>query len=134
MSRPRTLSLLVTVVTSSVVAAGCAEERAKTKVVEVSGTVHSVDRSHRVLVVLAYYARHERDELFAVHVTNETEFLIDGVLSELGDIEVGERVRGSAKMERRKDEQRFTALQIRVERADPRPPAEVDVTSSGTSE
>jgi len=122
---------------------GCPEDRPKTSVREVVGTIEQVDTNSNVVKVRAYVAKHEAYNTFTVRVNDETEIMINGTLAKLGDLRVGERAEGRILIEKLDGANVFTAQAVKVERGEvlqapsdrgESPPSAGDVGSSGTED
>ena len=98
--------------------AGCPEDRPKPDIREVVGTIEQVDTTHNVVKVRSYVAKHEAYSTFMVHVTDETEIMINGSLAKLGDLRLGERAEGRIRIDKQSGGNTFTALAVKVERGE----------------
>jgi hypothetical protein len=71
-------------------------------------------------ISVLYFSEKQGQEILGTgEVTRDTEILINGAVAKLSDIQVGERVRGEVRIEKKAGEKVQTALKIHVDR--PRP-------------
>lgn len=98
--------------------AGCPNRGESTTVREVVGTIEEIDLQNKRVKVKAYLEKHETYETFLVHVTNETEILINGSLATLNDVKEGERAEGRVRVNRSEGRTELTALAVSIERGE----------------
>ena len=101
---------------------GCRKGDDGVKVQTLEGTIEEIrvdPDGNGEITVLYFSEKHGQDIVGIGLVTNETEILINGVVSSLSDIRQGERVRGEVRVEKKNGEKVQTALKIYVDR--PRP-------------
>lgn len=97
---------------------GCPENRESTTVIELVGTVEKIDRNNRRVEVKTFIEKHGQYQTFTVHVTDETEILINGSLATLADVREGERAEGRVRVTKEDDKRVFTALAVNIERGE----------------
>jgi hypothetical protein len=113
-TKPGLLVVLLAVAAMS----GCAKKEKETEVIDVEGTVEKIDLPGRAVVVRTYNRKHDREIRATVHVTDDTEILINGALAKLSDVKVGETAFGTVKIIKRDEVPRYVAVRVRVERGD----------------
>lgn len=113
-------SLLVLSIASAVsLFSGCSEDKKKTHVEEVAGTIERIDHAAGIVAVRSYSPKHNKEMVFEVEVTPETELLINGSIATLRDLKIGESASGSVRIVQKEDKTRIiTAVKVRVERAE----------------
>ena len=99
--------------------AGCSKRNHEPKVVSLKGIVERIDRQTKEVTVRFYSEKRDAELTQVVRVTDETEILINGVLATLADVKEGERAEGSIRATKSGDETIYTALRVRIKRADP---------------
>ena len=112
----KTMMRLLVIALAATALGGCAEKEKETEVVDVEGTVEKIDVPGQSVVVRTYNRKHDREIRATVHVTDNTEILINGSLAKLDDVKVGETAFGSVKVIKENGNRRFVALRVRVER------------------
>ena len=96
---------------------GCTEEKKKTHIEEVTGTIESI--GPRKVVVRTYSKKHNKELTFDVEVDSETEILINGSIASIKDLKIGETAFGSVRIVEKDDDTKIiTAVKVRVERAE----------------
>ncbi|GJM27039.1 MAG: hypothetical protein DHS20C16_34540 [Phycisphaerae bacterium] len=96
---------------------GCSEEKKKTHIEEVTGTIESI--GNKVVAVRTYSKKHNKELTYKVEVDNETEILINGSIASIKDLKVGETAFGSVRIVEKDDDTKvITAVKVRVERAE----------------
>ncbi|MCO6437106.1 MAG: hypothetical protein J5J06_08460 [Phycisphaerae bacterium] len=106
----------------NVVAVGCREEKPAAKLVPLEGRVQKIepgpDGTGRIMVTYrADRGGHEQELEGVGEVTRETEIVIDGVVSRLEDIRVGENISGDVRIEGSGASRKQIVLRIQVDRA-----------------
>lgn len=101
---------------------GCREEKPAVRVLPLEGRVQKIDSgadgSGRITVAYRVEREGREEEAEGIGEVNaETEIIIDGVVSKLEDIRVGERIRGEVKLIGQAASRRQLVLRIHVERA-----------------
>ncbi len=97
--------------------AGCSEEKKKSHIEEVTGTIENIGT--RSVVVRTFSQKHNKELKFDVIVDPETEILINGSIASIKDLKVGETAFGSVRVEEKGDDKKvITAVKVRVERAE----------------
>lgn len=101
---------------------GCREERPAVRVRPLEGRVQKIetgaDGTGRITVAYRVERDGREEEAEGVgEVNSETEIVIDGVVSKLEDIRVGERIHGEVKLLGQAGNRRQLVLRIHVERA-----------------
>lgn len=118
--------VVVLAATSAIV--GCREPNTRVDIVSMEGRIEKIDvrpdGTGKITVV--YRDKDDRETTGVGDVTNETEIMIAGAAAKIGDLKVGDRVRGEVRMVREGRERRQLVLKILVDRAaaSPAPPAE----------
>ncbi len=124
-------SLILSIAGVLCLVAGCAEDKKKTHVEEVAGTIERIDHASGMVAVRSYSPKHNKEVVFEVMVTPETELLINGSIATLRDLKIGESASGSVRIIQKEDKTRtINAVKVRVERAEvlKAPPAKSDVS------
>ncbi|MCB9849491.1 MAG: hypothetical protein H6817_02160 [Phycisphaerales bacterium] len=116
--------------------AGCPDEQEKSRVMEVVGTIESIDMANNKVKVRAYLEKHETYQTFDVQVTDDTEILINGALGTMADARVGERAEGRIRATRNDGKTVLTALSVSIERGEvlSAPETTGDEMSAGTAD
>ena len=120
--RPWPLMICVIPVVLVAGTTGCRRNDDSIKVQTLEGKVEEIrvnpDGTGEISVL--YFSEKQGQEVLGTgQVTSETEILINGAIASLRDIQVGERVRGEVRIEKKGGEKVQTALKIHVDR--PRP-------------
>ena len=97
---------------------GCAEDREESKIRDMAGMVEKIDQNKKTVLVSTYVEELKATHSFEVHITPETEILLNGALARLEDVEVGDHAEGSVKITKRGKAKHFEALQVRIKRED----------------
>lgn len=115
------------VLTSGLLASGgCREQKSSVSILSLEGKVEKVDvrpDGTGTITILYFNERKGQEMADKGEVTRETEIMINGALASLGDIKVGERVRGEVKIEKVGDQRKYTALKINIDRMAEAPPS-----------
>ena len=115
-THPR-IGIVVVLASAFCVLAGCSEEKKKTHIEEVTGTIESIGPTK--VVVRTYSKKHNKELTFDVEVDSETEILINGSIASIRDLKVGETAFGSVRIVEKDDDTKIiTAVKVRVERAE----------------
>ena len=106
---------------------GCSERERHSEVVPLEGKIEKVDAKADGTgeIAVSYFSEKQNQEIVGTgQVTRETEIMINGVVSRLSDLRLGERIRGDVRVEKQGNERRQIVLKIYADRA---------VTEPGTS-
>lgn len=106
------------VLAAAMLLSGCTEEKRKSRELDVTGTVESVDLANRTVEVSTFIEKLGSEQKFSVRVTPDTEILIDGALAKLEDVRVGERARGDISVETEGNKKVYVAIQVSIERGE----------------
>lgn len=101
---------------------GCKSDKPKIDILQLEGKVEQVKANPDgtgEITIIYFSETHDQEVLGTGEVTKETEITINGVVSPLSAIRVGDRVRGEVRVEKKGREKRQTAIKIYVERAKP---------------
>lgn len=101
---------------------GCKEKDSGISTMTLEGKIETIERtsdSTGKITVLYYSEKQGQDILGEGLVTNETEIMVNGVVSALKDLREGDRVSGHVRIERRGESRVQTALKISVDRPKP---------------
>jgi uncharacterized protein YdbL (DUF1318 family) len=112
----RWLSLVSLLLVWSLV--GCREDKPQQRTVPVSGTIEKIDLAKRTVEVSAYNEKTRREDQYTVHVTDDTEVLVNGSIARMEDVRVGERAEGTIKIVKENGSKRFVAVQVNIDRAE----------------
>lgn len=102
-----------------VLPSGCDEKKDQPNVVPLTGKVISVELKKNEITVEYQLPKRQDKAVDTAKITEATEIQINGVLSKLSDIKVGEHVRGDVLVEGKGDSRVLTVLRIYVDRAAP---------------
>lgn len=97
---------------------GCREDKPAVRTLAVSGTIEEIDLPNRTVQVSAFVEKLGREETFTVHVTDDTELLINGSLAKVEDVRVGERAEGDIRVIKENGSRKYVALRVQIERAE----------------
>ena len=98
---------------------GCNDESPPVKSTSIEGTVEAIDLEYSQVTLRYFLEKHKKERTDTGEVTNETEIWINGELSSLKDLRVGERVNAVVRYTGSGDDLRITAMKIRVQRSEP---------------
>lgn len=110
----------------AVFVSGCRKKEPQIEVVSLEGTVEAVNArpdGTGDIKVSYFNEKAGQDVIGEGDVTADTEIMINGAVGKLADIQVGDRVRGDVRVEKKGGERKLTALKIIVERAKPVEPS-----------
>lgn len=119
---------VVAVIVAVSAMASCREQKTRVDIVSMEGRIEKIDArpdgTGKITVV--FRDKDDRETTGVGEITNETEIMVAGAAAGIGDLKVGDRVRGEVRILREGRERRQVALKIVVERAavTPTPPAE----------
>jgi hypothetical protein len=105
-------------ITAMLPLAGCSDRKESTRVEEVVGTIEEIDLANNRVKVKAYVEKQESYHTFVVHISDDTEVMINGSLAKLTDVHEGERAEGRVRITRKDGVTTFTALAVKIERGE----------------
>ena len=95
---------------------GCREKSPSSEVIPLEGRVENVDTVARTITATYRSPKRDEDIVGTAEVTPETEILVNGVISTLADVKVGDRIRGEVRVEGHGEQKKMFILKINVER------------------
>lgn len=101
---------------------GCKQKDSGPDILTLKGKVDQVetaDGETGTITVMYFSERQGRDVPGTGMVTKETEIMINGVVSKLSDVRLGDRVLGEVRLDKQGDRRVQTALKIVIDRPKP---------------
>lgn len=100
---------------------GCKEREHPPETVALEGKIEKVEPStDGGRITVSYYSEKQKQTVVGVGtVTKETEIMINGAVSTLGDLKEGDRIRGQVRVDKSGDKKTQTVLKITVDRPKP---------------
>ena len=97
--------------------AGCREEETAPKHRTVEGIIERIDADNAQVTLRFYSDKRQVERMVTGTVTPETEIMINGVLSSLDELRIGERVTVAGRVQGHGGDQEVIAVKVVVERA-----------------
>lgn len=99
---------------------GCSDDKPRVEVLTIEGTIEEIDAAKDGTgnVKVSYFSPKRQEEIIGTGlVTKETEIQINGAVSTINDIRVGDRVRSEIRVEKKNGKRSLIALKVYVDRA-----------------
>jgi hypothetical protein len=98
--------------------AGCRHQKTEKEHRTMTGTVTNIDEATGKVAMTFYSKKNQKDVPIEGAVTPQTEILINGRVSKLGDVKIGEQVVVTGYLEKTGPKQRIVATKVQIERSD----------------
>jgi len=113
--------------------AGCREARPEREHRTISGTVTSIDEATGTVSMSFYNKKKQMEMRVEGMVTPQTEIIINGQVSKLSDVKIGEQVTVTGYVEKDRSRAKIVATRVQIERDEWASTSQPSTSTSGPS-